>query len=51
VVLGSSQKSSTDVQLEQFAVAWGMATAEVPAVRALTVRIVSAESEVRHVFE
>ncbi len=31
VVLGTSEKTTTDVQLEQFAMAWGIATADVPA--------------------
>jgi amino acid transporter len=39
VILGSSEKSSTDVQLEQFAMAWGMAIADAPASPALTIRI------------
>jgi hypothetical protein len=30
VVLGTSEKSARDVQLEQFALAWGMATADSP---------------------
>jgi amino acid transporter len=47
VVLGTSEKSSSDVQLEQFALAWGMATAEPGEARAITVRIVGADGELR----
>jgi hypothetical protein len=45
VVLGSSEKTSTDVQLEQFALAWGMACGESPGAP-LTIRIIGRESEV-----
>jgi amino acid transporter len=48
VVLGASQKTTPDVQLEQFALAWGMATAEQPGPRPLTVRIVGPGGEVAH---
>ena len=40
VILGTSEKSSTDVQLEQFAMAWGMAIAESSREQTLTIRIV-----------
>ena len=45
VVLGSSEKTSSDVQLEQFAMAWGMAHPGAAA-EPLTIRIVSREREV-----
>jgi amino acid transporter len=47
VVLGGSAKATPDVQLEQFAMAWGMATAELPAPPPLTVRVITAGGEVR----
>ncbi len=40
VVLGASEKSGSDVQLEQFAMAWGMAIAEGATSPSLTIRIV-----------
>ncbi len=40
VVLGVSEKSSADVQLEQFALAWGMASAESTTEQPLTIRII-----------
>ena len=40
VVLGASEKSGSDVQLEQFAMAWGMAIAEGVTSPSLTIRIV-----------
>ena len=46
VVLGISEKSSTDMQLEQFAVAWGMAMAERATEHPLTIRIVGAKEAV-----
>jgi amino acid transporter len=48
VVLGASAKVTPDVQLEQFALAWGMATAELPAPPPLSVRVAAATGEVRH---
>jgi amino acid transporter len=48
VVLGASEKSSTDVQLEQFALAWGMAVAEQPQPQPLKIRIVSERGEVAY---
>jgi hypothetical protein len=39
-VQGASEKSSVDVQLEQFAMAWGMATAESTRTKSLTIRVV-----------
>jgi amino acid transporter len=45
VVLGSSEKTSSDVQLEQFAMAWGMAHSGAAA-EPLTIRIVGREGEV-----
>ena len=46
VVMGSSEKSSSDVQLEQFAIAWGMASSDVPG-HPLTIRIVGEQGEVK----
>jgi nucleotide-binding universal stress UspA family protein len=51
VVLGASQKSSAEVQVEQFAMAWGIATAESPGIAPLTVRVIGANEEVRHELE
>jgi hypothetical protein len=48
VVLGASQKSSADLQLEQFAIAWGMATAGEQAERPLAIRIFGATDELRY---
>jgi hypothetical protein len=48
VVLGTSQKSSTEVQLEHFALAWGMATSERDDLP-LRIRIIGDQHEV--VFE
>jgi amino acid transporter len=52
VVLGASEKSGTDVQVEQFAIAWGMASAERDAPGAaaspITIRVVGKESEVAY---
>jgi hypothetical protein len=48
VVLGASARASPDVQLEQFALAWGMATAALPAPPTLVVRVVADAGEVRH---
>jgi hypothetical protein len=46
VVMGTSEKSRTDVQLEQFAIAWGMASAEGGHDGAVTVRIVGPETDI-----
>lgn len=48
VVLGISEKSSTDVQLEQFALAWGMAAAERPSAQPLRIRIIGEQGEVAY---
>jgi hypothetical protein len=47
VVLGVSEKSDTDVQLEQFALAWGMAMAESSAPPPLSIRIVGSQGDIR----
>jgi nucleotide-binding universal stress UspA family protein len=44
VVLGRSGKSPIDIQMEQFAVAWGMATADEPA-HGLEVRIIGEQRD------
>lgn len=46
VVMGASEKSSADVQLEQFAMAWGMAASEAAA-QPLTIRIIGRDGETR----
>jgi amino acid transporter len=48
VVIGTSEKSSTDVQLEQFALAWGMAIADSPAEHRLSIRIVGEQTEEKY---
>src|SRR5437762_1270070 len=48
VILGTSEKSSTDVQLEQFAMAWGMATAEKGTSQPLSIRISGADQGLTH---
>jgi nucleotide-binding universal stress UspA family protein len=48
VVLGASEKSGTDVQLEQFAMAWGMAVAEQPTTQPLRIRIIGGRGEVAY---
>jgi len=50
VILGESRKSTADLQLEQFAMAWGMANAEVPQPQPLLVRIIGDHSETRQEF-
>jgi amino acid transporter len=45
VVLGSSEKTNSDVQLEQFALAWGMANSG-GAAEPLTIRIIGGQDEV-----
>ena len=47
-MLGKSEKSSADVQLEQFAMAWGMATADRAAVASLKIRIVGDREDVTY---
>jgi amino acid transporter len=47
VVLGTSAKSSSDVQLEQFAMAWGIAMAEAPT-QSLAIRIVGEKEDVKY---
>jgi amino acid transporter/nucleotide-binding universal stress UspA family protein len=47
VVLGASAKSSSDVQAEQFALAWGMAMAERAGERPLLLRILGPSSDVK----
>lgn len=47
VVLGASGKSSADVQLEQFAIAWGMATGA-DAEQPLTIRVIGEEIDVSY---
>jgi amino acid transporter len=51
VVLGTSEKASADVQMEQFALAWGMAGADASPLSGLLVRILGAGTEVRHALE
>jgi amino acid transporter len=46
LVMGASQKSTPDVQLEQFALAWGMATSESSA-GTLNIRIIGEKEELR----
>src|SRR6185436_1868155 len=46
VVLGSSEKSSSDVQLEHFAIAWGMAISDAGA-RSISIRILGATEDIR----
>jgi hypothetical protein len=45
--LGASEKSSSDVQGEQFALAWGMAMAERAGERPLLLRILGPSSDVK----
>ena len=47
LVLGASEKSSVDVQLEQFALAWGMAMSEGAGQDELTIRIIGKDAEAR----
>ena len=47
VVLGSSQKTSADVQLEQFALAWGMANSAAGPAAPLTIRIIGEAREIK----
>jgi hypothetical protein len=46
--LGTSEKSSTDVQLEQLVIAWGMAAGEQPSAQPLEIRIVGEQSDVAY---
>jgi hypothetical protein len=47
VVMGVSEKGDTDFQVEQFAVAWGMASADSPREQPLGIRIVGETTDVR----
>ncbi|HEV8292559.1 MAG TPA: APC family permease [Tepidisphaeraceae bacterium] len=51
VVLGASEKTSAEVQLEQFAIAWGMATVEAGSSRPLSVRIIGPQVEMKYDLE
>ena len=51
VVLGTSEKTNPEVQLEQFALAWGMATAETGSSRPLSVRIIGPQVEMKYDLE
>ncbi|HZL37907.1 MAG TPA: APC family permease [Tepidisphaeraceae bacterium] len=51
VVLGVSEKFHAEEQLEQFALAWGSATAEPGANRPMTVRILGPQIEIREQME
>jgi hypothetical protein len=51
VVMGTSEKTSPEVQLEQFAIAWGMATAEAGSSRPLSVRIIGPQVEMKYDLE
>jgi hypothetical protein len=51
VVMGTSEKTTPEVQLEQFAIAWGMAAAEGGSSRPLTVRIIGPQSEMKYDLE
>ena len=53
VVLGVSQQVHAEEQLEQFALAWGSATAEIPAELAgnMTVRIIGPQVEMKFALE
>ncbi|MGA2496477.1 MAG: APC family permease [Tepidisphaeraceae bacterium] len=47
VVMGVSQKMHADLQMEQFAIAWGSANSEQDRSPALTVRIVGPDTDIR----
>jgi K+-sensing histidine kinase KdpD len=47
VVLGTSEKSNADIQLEQFACAWGMAMADSPE-QPLIIRIIGESGEMKY---
>src|SRR6185295_2471283 len=51
VVLGTSEKTNVDVQLEQFAIAWGMAVGEGKSSRPLGLRIIGPQVEVKYELE
>jgi amino acid transporter len=51
VVLGASQKTDTDVQFEQFALAWGMVTAADSGAKPIRVRILGQGMDVRESIE
>jgi hypothetical protein len=48
VVLGTSEKSDVDIQFEQFAMAWGMANAELQETPHLRIRIIGPETDLTH---
>lgn len=51
VVLGVSEKTAPDVQVEQFAIAWGMATAGLPVPPRLVVRVLGPGTEVEQFLD
>ena len=51
VVLGVSEKASPDLQVEQFAIAWGMATAGLARAPRLVVRVVGPGTDVQQVVD
>ena len=51
VVLGASEKTGPAVQIEQFALAWGMASAEASDAGPRSVRIIGAKTSVEHELE
>ena len=53
IILGVSEKMHAEVQLEQFALAWGSATAEPPymAGRDVTIRIIGPQVEMKFQLE
>ena len=51
VVLGVSEAVQAETQLEQFALAWGTATAEPGSARPLTVRILGPQVEIKYEME
>jgi amino acid transporter len=51
VVLGVSEKTEPDVQVEQFAIAWGMATARLPLPPRLVVRVLGPRTEVEQLLD
>jgi len=50
IVLGASEKRSSDVLVEHFAIAWGMATANLSRAPSITIRIVGANETVRYML-
>jgi hypothetical protein len=51
LVMGASEKTNIEVQLEQFAIAWGMATAESGWSLPLSVRIIGPQREMKYDME